>query len=105
MLAFDALYLYNVTPKFNNMLQNIQSSPLTVRWGAVVLTYMAMVTIVYWFIIRPRRSIVDAFVLGLCVYGVYDGTNYATIRKWEPSFAWMDTIWGGVLFSLVRLVV
>lgn len=85
-------------------MQNIQTSPVTIRWGGVVLTYVALVALMYWFIIRPRRSIAEAFLLGVCVYGVYDGTNYATIRKWQADFAWMDTLWGGSLFALVRTV-
>jgi uncharacterized membrane protein len=104
MVAFDTLYIYNVSRKFNNMMQNIQTSPVTIRWGGVVLTYVALVALMYWFIIRPRRSVAEAFLLGVCVYGVYDGTNYATIRKWQADFAWMDTLWGGSLFALVRTV-
>ena len=105
MIAFDALYLYNISKKFNNMMQNIQTSPVTIRWVGVVLVYVALVTLMYWFIVRPRKSVLEAFVLGLCVYGVYDATNYATIRKWEHKIALMDTLWGGTLFALVRMVV
>jgi len=104
LVAFDTLYVYNVSKKFSNMVQNIQKSPMQLRWEGVVLSYTALVTLMYWFIIRPRRSIIDAFLLGLCVYGVYDATNYATIHNWESKTAIIDTVWGGTLFALVRIV-
>ena len=43
----------------------------------------------------------DAFILGLVVYGVYDMTNYATIPGWSLAFSALDTTWGAVLLSLV----
>ena len=43
----------------------------------------------------------DAFILGLVVYGVYDMTNYATIPGWGLAFSALDTTWGAVLLSLV----
>ena len=46
----------------------------------------------------------DAFFIGLSTYAVYDFTNYATLAKYDISFAIADSLWGGVLFSIVREV-
>ena len=42
--------------------------------------------------------------MGLCTYAVYDFTNYSTLANYELQFAIADSIWGGVLFSIVREV-
>jgi uncharacterized membrane protein len=57
-----------------------------------------------YFIIQRNRSIPEAFFVGLVIYGVYDSTNYATLKKWEPSVAIMDTLWGGSLFALTTAI-
>ena len=45
-----------------------------------------------------------AFLLGLVIYGVYEGTNYAIIDGWKPWAVALDTIWGGILFALTTWI-
>jgi uncharacterized membrane protein len=40
--------------------------------------------------------------MGLAVYTVYEFTNYAALTRYELDFAVADSLWGGVLFVLVR---
>ena len=54
----------------------------------------------YYFIVNKRQSILDAFLLGISVYGVYETTNYAIFKDWNPLIGLVDTIWGGILFSI-----
>jgi uncharacterized membrane protein len=42
----------------------------------------------------------DAFLFGLVIYGVYETTSYTIFKKWSPTLATIDTIWGGVLMAL-----
>ena len=58
-----------------------------------------------YFIIIPKKSHIDAFVLGLVIYGVYEGTNYAILKKWPLKIVIMDTLWGGILFALTSFFV
>jgi uncharacterized membrane protein len=46
----------------------------------------------------------EAFLLGLCVYAVYDFTNLATLVNYDWRFAVADSLWGGVLFMIVYYV-
>jgi uncharacterized membrane protein len=71
--------------------------------GAVVC-YALLIAGLNYFIIQRNRSIPEAFFLGLVIYGVYDSTNYATLKKWESSVAIMDTLWGGSLFALTTAI-
>ena len=42
-------------------------------------------------------------VLGLVVYGVYNGTNMATIREWGLKEFVVDTVWGTFLSGLISV--
>ena len=53
-----------------------------------------------YFIIDKKKSIADAFLLGIVIYGVYESTNYAILDKWNTKAVAMDTLWGGILFAL-----
>ena len=67
------------------------------------LTHLITVGINY-FIIKPNRSIQDAFLLGLVIYIVYETTNYALINMWDLNNALIDSIWGGALFGLTAFI-
>ncbi len=58
--------------------------------------------IVSWLLIavlltRFAKSYTDAFLLGLLTYGIYNFTNYATIKRWTLSTVIADTLWGGIV--------
>lgn len=41
-----------------------------------------------------QTSVVYGMLVGLVVYGVYNGTNYAIVKNWPMNIAFMDTMWG-----------
>jgi len=105
MLALDGLYLSNIGgPLFAKMVKGIQKEEMTLNIYGVVGSYILLVLVLYKFIILERKSPTDAFILGLCVYGVFDFTNIAIFKnyKWMPAI--LDTLWGGILFYLVTFV-
>jgi uncharacterized membrane protein len=105
LLAIDGAYLSLIAPHFGKMIASVQGSPMSIRIAGAVLCYVALTFVLYWFIIREKRSAWDAFLLGLSIYAVYETTSYATLRKWNPTIAVIDTLWGGVLFGLATTVV
>ena len=105
MLALDGLYLSNIGgPLFAKMVKGIQKEEMTLNIYGVVGSYILLVLVLYKFIILERKSPTDAFILGLCVYGVFDFTNIAIFNnyKWIPAM--LDTMWGGILFYLVTFI-
>jgi len=103
MLVLDWLYLSNIgTPLFSKMVNNIQSSELKLNVGGAVGAYILMIIVLYKFILYERRSPMDAFLLGVCIYGVFDFTNYAIFKDYKMIPAGLvDMIWGGILFYSV----
>lgn len=105
MLALDSVYLSSIGGSlFNKMVRNIQNEDMKIDMYGVVGSYILLVLVLYKFIIMDRRSPSDAFILGLCVYGVFDFTNIAIFKnyKWIPAI--VDTLWGGVLFYTVTYI-
>ena len=103
-LLFDAMYIGSQLTYMSTLYQQIQKSPLKVRYGSAILCYLLLTILLYTFIILPKRPIQDAFLLGICVYGIYDTTTYALLKEYPLFLAVMDTLWGGILFFLVTYV-
>ncbi len=99
MLLLDAAFLYSTHSFVLPVYRNIQKMPVSLRYGSMVACYVLMVLGLYYFILRERRSILDAFLLGVLVYGVYDMTIYTIFTNYTLGIALMDMLWGGVLFA------
>ena len=107
VLILDIFYInYVIIPSgFSKMIENIQGSPIRLNTVGALLSYLAIILGLYYFIISRQGTILDAFILGLVMYGVYDATNIATIKKWDPTVSIIDTLWGATLFSLTTMIV
>ena len=86
-------------------IENIQKEPPKIRYIGLALCYVLLITAINYFIIKPNRSVQDAFLLGLIIYGVYETTNMALFAKWSWLTVLIDTLWGGILFALTTFIV
>ena len=100
-LVFDYVYLSNVAGIFDNVIRSIQGSGISFKMLGAVGAYAAIVYQFYYFIYNRDSTLIDAFVLGTTTYAIYDFTNYALFDKYRLDVGLMDTLWGGVLYSLV----
>lgn len=105
LLILDAIYFYIIGTLFSNQIMNIQRVVMSLRLWSVIVCYILIFIVLYYFIIRNNRDPFEAFLLGFCIYGIYDSTNYATFKKWMKSFAIIDTLWGGILFAITTKAV
>jgi uncharacterized membrane protein len=104
MVVFDYVYLSLMKGYFSNQVKNVQGSPLKLNFLATTICYIFLILGLNYFIIKPRRSVQDAFLLGLVIYGVYETTNWALFSKWSPMSVIIDTLWGGILFAATTYV-
>jgi len=108
----DSLYLYNVgKPVFGKAIRNIQGTDMTINYTGVIGSYFFLILGLYFFIFRTldskkswKSQIFKAFILGIVIYGVYEFTNMAIIEKWTMNLVIIDTIWGGLLFSIITYI-
>uniref|UniRef100_A0A6C0AQS4 DUF2177 family protein n=1 Tax=viral metagenome TaxID=1070528 RepID=A0A6C0AQS4_9ZZZZ len=104
-IFIDSVYLQLIRRYFEKQIQDVQGSAVQVNFLGVVLCYIFLIIGINYFIIKPRKSVTDAFLLGIVIYGVYETTNYALFKKWSLLTVFMDTLWGGILFALTTYVI
>ena len=99
-LGLDSIYLFTMRDFFNKVVHRVQGSPLQINLVGAILCYATLVAGLFYFILRTNASLMDAFLLGLFVYGVYETTTYALLKNWSFKAVILDTTWGGILFAL-----
>jgi uncharacterized membrane protein len=104
MLILDTVYLGLFKNYFNQVVTNIQGSPIELDYYAAIGTYIVMVIGINYFILRENKGYLDAFFLGLLVYSVFDLTTKAIFKNWEYKAVVIDSLWGGILFAITTIV-
>ena len=99
-LLLDSVYLNTMKPHFDTRITKIQGNPIKFRLSGAIMCYAFLLFGLYHFILKEKRSVLDAFYLGLVIYSVYESTNYAIIENWELWSVAIDSLWGGILFAL-----
>ena len=105
MLILDFIYLGTFSGFFNNLVKSIQGTKIKFNALGAILCYILLIGGLNYFIIDKRKSILDAFILGIVIYGVYETTNLAIFDKWNIKAVALDTTWGGILFAITTKVV
>lgn len=100
LLLLDAIYITSTAKLYGDQIINVQRVVMKVKPVGAIICYAFIILGLYFFILSKKRPSWEAFLLGLVVYGVYDSTNYATLKKWSPYLATIDVIWGGTLFLI-----
>jgi uncharacterized membrane protein len=104
-VILDTIYLNLIKNYFSKQIYLVQGSSIKLNYFAILLCYMFLIFGINYFIIQPNRSILDAFILGIIIYGVYETTNKALLSKWSWLTVFIDTLWGGILFALTTYII
>jgi hypothetical protein len=104
-ITIDFVYLSVIKDYFINQIVKVQGSQPKINYFGAALCYIFLIVGINYFIIKPKKSINDAFLLGIVIYGVYETTNYALLKDWSIITVIMDTLWGGLLFASTTYIV
>jgi uncharacterized membrane protein len=105
LIILDSAYLHLMTGYFKKQVMAIQGSPLQLNLVGAALCYVFIIFGLNYFIIKNRKSVKDAFLLGIVVYAVFELTNLALFKNWYIMSVLIDTLWGGILFGLTTGIV
>lgn len=105
LLFLDGIYLNLISGLYAEQIASIQRTAMNINVIGAIVCYILLIFGLYYFIIKDKKSIFDAFLLGFIIYGVYDATTYAVFKKWSPFLAIIDTFWGGILFASTTTLV
>ena len=104
LLVFDSIFLWLMGSTFQKQIQQVQGSPLQLNFRGILPCYLILIAGLNYFILYPHKSVLDAFLLGIFVFGVYETTNYSIFKNWSINMVVIDTLWGGLLFSMVTWI-
>jgi len=105
MIVLDFIYLNISYDIMSKQIFNIQNQKLSIRIVPVILCYIVMVLGLYHFIIKDKRPVKEALLLGLLVYSVYELTNISIFNNWTTKVVLLDIVWGTFLFGIVTYMV
>jgi len=97
LAVVDLPWLLLIGETAQKLVHRIQGSELTLKFLPAFVVYLALA-----YLVLQVETPMEAFKMGVATYAVYDFTNLAMFKNYTLSFALMDTLWGGVLFALVR---
>lgn len=105
LVLLDLFYIYNTKTHYLKMINNIQKKEANVRKGSFVLIYIILAFVLYFFIIKVKKSKEDAFILGSTIYAIYGLTNYSIFDNWDTSLMLLDIFWGGILYYSTTYII
>jgi uncharacterized membrane protein len=100
-ILVDSIYLNLSSGHYKSLIYKIQGSKLKMDYISAMFAYILIVFTIYYFVIERKLSYKDSFILGFCIYGIYEFTNKAIIKNWDWFSVVLDTIWGGLLYLIV----
>lgn len=99
VLVLDGLYLSSLSNYFSKVFKEIQGTKMEFRIPSAALCYVFIIFSIYYFGFVLNIGLFNMFILGITIYGIYELTNHATIKKWPLFMVIVDTLWGGILYS------
>jgi uncharacterized membrane protein len=105
MLVLDFIFLGNFKNFFNRQIMAVQNDNITINYYGAIMCYLVMIFGLYYFIIKDKKPLLDAFILGLVIFSVYETTNLTLFNNWNYTTVIVDSIWGGILFTITTYVV
>ena len=105
VLILDGIYLYLSSSISLPVIEKIQSFPLRLNYSYAFLCYVFIIFQLYYFIIKKKENILNAFLLGFTTYGIVELTNAAIFKNWDYNLVILDMLWGGILYSLSTYII
>jgi uncharacterized membrane protein len=97
-LLLDYLYLSSHQSYFNKVFRKIQGDDIKLNLIGAGVCYLFIVLSIFYFGFVKGLGLLDMFILGIFIYGIYELTNFAVFKHWPLYMVLVDTLWGGILY-------
>jgi uncharacterized membrane protein len=109
-------FSWSLDPIYRPTFLAIQGSPLELRLAGGIVAWFLLAAGIRYFAVgsvstvgeENSQSKLQLFTrgafLGAVIYGVYNGTNYATFSNYPVSTAIADTLWGTFAVGTVSVI-
>lgn len=85
------------------MIKQIQGSVVNPNLYYALAAYVCVAILLY-VIIKNDLTLLEAFLIGACSWGVYDFTAGTFFKDWNLPLALLDVLWGGILLMSMKYV-
>ncbi len=110
-ILVDSPYLYYNSNTYKNITHSISKKPYTSRYYSIALVYIALSLGLLLLVlpkIQKRHWVRDSLIygggFGIASYAVFDFTAHFMFDGWSLTTSIIDTLWGGVLCSIVTSI-
>jgi uncharacterized membrane protein len=110
ILIIDIIWLGFISPRiYKSEIGNLMKEKP--NWYGGFLVYIILAFAITIFVIKsgiapsPKDALIYGAILGFVIYGVYDLTNYSTLKDWTIKITIIDLLWGTFLGGLVSYLV
>jgi len=117
-IVVDAPFLYLNADMYKSKTLAISGKDYTKRYYSAVVVYLALALGIVVLVLpriqtsgnvslksRIQDSILYGGAFGVASYATFDFTMHFMFEKWDLGVSIMDSIWGGVLCSIVSFII
>ena len=98
-VLLDLTFLYSNQRLFANQIIDVQRVTMIAKPVPFVATYVILCFAFWYFVLRTKRPVWEAALLGFVLHSVYELTNYTTFKKWRFGTVLLDSLWGATLWG------
>ena len=106
IISIDYLWIKNIMSKYY---ENMFKNEIRLNMISIIITYLIMVISYIIFVLRNESELINnkiiiSFIFGVTLFGVYGFTLNGILKKYSLKVALLETIWGGILFTLTYII-
>ena len=99
-VIIDLVFLYANNSIFAKQVIDVQRVAMIIKPLGLVITYVVLCFAFWFLVLREKRKVWEAALVGFIIYSVYEWTNYAILKKWKLTTVAFDSLWGALLWGI-----
>lgn len=100
LLILDIIWIYfYMSKEYKVMIPKIQSNNMKLNVYSAIGAYLLMIYLLIQVVLKYDMNLLETFLFGFSLYGVYDLTCGAIFSNWNFKLALVDMLWGGFVYT------
>lgn len=99
LLILDFIWIYTfMGQNYEKMIYKIQNKKMHINLYSAMGAYILMIYLLINVVLKYNMSLMESFIFGFSIYGIYDLTCGAIFNDWDFRLALIDMMWGGFVY-------
>jgi len=111
IITIDIIVLSLLKKLWKTTIETVQKKTFVPKMHYAIASYALIVLGQYYFVFRHikrsnwiNESLLNGFLFGLILYGVFDFTNLTIFTDYSLFTATVDMMWGGLLMAITSFI-